>query len=218
MVDADLKPKDYSEYVQMDLDDLKVLSRTYEDKISELEKDSISSRVLEKYGIDLKKIFRSILIFSVSLITLFTFIMMYVIFVSPPSASKIMSIFVISILIFLFPVIIMYIITSPDTNYFYKELNKIQGIVKNKESKISDKKININHITIIKLLAKYSDTGINREDICNLMQKEFDKSIDKKTVDVYLKELSSVIQIRNMHYKGKKSHKDFKDIPVYFLK
>ena len=123
----------------------------------------------------------------------------------------------IPLMFLILPVGLLVQILDDGTNQLYRERNKIALVLRNKHKPKKDDIPNQRAVSILKLLVKHQG-GLNRADIIKLLQKEFSRSLDPKTIDEYLRQLSSSIKMEERSYKSPTGGHDMDKTKVYILK
>ena len=210
------KGKDFTDYVKLSPSELRTLKKTYEDKIAHIEQKHWANKLQQKIKFDIRGAAIKIMI---SLMILFVLPIIYLFVITFSDRQMLIDkwtyVFFPMIVLIMLMCFIMSILDDK-TNNLYRELNKIRLVLKNKESPEINKPNN-KILFILKLLAQHPD-GLNRADIIKLVQKEFKKSVDPKTIDQYLKDLEYTVKVEERPYKSKSGGHDKKTTKVYILK
>jgi len=208
---------DLVNYVKMSETELKTLKNTYEDRIRYFEKNHWVSRIQKKVKFDIRKSAAKIMLLSMILLFLAIMVIFLIVFLKNSILLEWMPYIVPLLFVFFIPIMFSEIFFNDGTRNLYLELRKIELVMKNMEK--PEIRINEKHIFIIRLLADPNYVGgLNREDIRYFSQKHFDKSLDPKTIDKYLEELSYVIDIEEKPYRTKREGRDLNKTKVYILK
>ena len=215
--------KGLAEYVKLSVNDLRALQKSYDDKIERREKNHWISKAQKKVKFDIRKVLRKTRFVTLGIYLLFSIGFLIGLVMLITGSAKLFVVLnwfmspngFIVIIFFMMPALILSL-SEDGTRELYRERNKIDLILKNKQKPNKSEMPNPRAVFILKLLAKYS-TGLNRADIKKLSQKEFGKSLDTKTIDEYLKQLSYAIEIVEKAYRSPTGGNDSKKTKVYTL-
>ncbi|MDD4878550.1 MAG: hypothetical protein PHO02_05950 [Candidatus Nanoarchaeia archaeon] len=209
--------KDLSEYVKLSIDELETLLKSYEDKIEYREKNHWLNRAQEKLKIDIRRVLKWTAFVILGFFSIFMFIFIVFSFMHHAKPIENFQNWFIPMMILLIPLTIIFALLEDDTRELYRERNKIALILKNKHKPKKTDSPNPRAVFILKLLAQHSN-GLNKADIRKLSQREFGKSLDPKTIDEYLNQLSSSIKIEERAYRSPTGGNDRSTTKVYLLK
>lgn len=209
--------KDLTEYVKLSVDELETLQKSYNDKIDYKEKNHWVNKAQEKVKFDIRKLLKRSLFIIMGLFLLSALLMVVLSIFSKDKLAENFILGFAPMMILMLPLAVIMTLLEDGTRELYRERNKIALILKNKQKPKKSEMPNPRAVFILTLLAKYPD-GLNRADIKKLAQREFSKSLDNKTIDEYLRQLSSSMTITEKAYKSPTGGNDMKNTKVYALK
>ena len=209
--------KDLTEYVKLSVPELETLLKSYEDKIEYKEKNHWLNKAQEKVKFDIRKVLKWIMFSILGIFLVFIVIFMIFSFIQQDKIAENAMKWFMPMMFLIIPLAFIMQIADDGTSGLYKERNKIALILKNKQKPKKSDAPNPRAVFILKLLAQYKD-GLNKADIRKLSQKEFGKSLDPKTIDEYLRNVSSAILMEEKAYRSPTGGNDSKKTKVFVLK
>lgn len=209
--------KDLTEYVKLSADELQTLLKSYDDEIEYKEKNHWINRVQRRTKYNIRKVLKWCVFTILGIFIAFIIIFMgFSFFNQDKLAENIMNWFM-PMMFFIIPLAVIVGLLEDGTRELFKERNKIALILKNKHKPKKSDAPNPRAVFILKLLALHPD-GLNKADIRKLSQKEFGKSLDPKTIDEYLRQLSPSIKEEERSYRSPTGGNDSKKTKVFVLK
>ncbi|GEM_PF-6096616 len=217
MSDDEDAGKDLAEYVKLSAVELEILVRSYDEKIKEKEQRHWINSAQKRFSFDVRKLLYRFLFVLLGLLLMVVIVFSISAWINQKALAESALTWFIPFMFLLFPIGLLVQVLDDGTNILYRERDKIALVLKNKHVPKKDALPNLRTIFILKLLAQHSE-GLNRSDIITLAQKEFNKSLDPKTIDEYLRQLSYAIKVQEIPYRSQTGSHDMEKTKVYLLK
>ena len=209
--------KDLTEYVKLSVDELETLLKSYDDKIEHREKNHWINKAQEKVKFSIRKVLKRIIFTILGIFMLFIIIFMVFTLTNKDILAENFMNWFIPLIFLILPLAFIMQLADDGTTGLYKERSKIALILKNKHKPKKSDTPNQRAVYILQLLAQNPD-GLNKADIRKLSQKKFGKSLDPKTIDDYLRQLSPSIKEEERSYRSPTGGNDSKKTKVFVLK